>query len=118
MLNKTCKCLSDSFITHQSDDISSFHLMFHKVCFLWEDLGSPEKDCVVKVPIFHISLVPLVGHVVQEVLHILFVFDMEFSHLYAIGCSRVIFQFYRVTVCIKFSPKLKSHRPKGGVVKI
>ena len=65
-----------------------------KVYFLWEDLGSPEKDCVVKVLISHISLVPMVGDMVQEVLHVLFVFDIEFSHLYAVGCSRVIFQFY------------------------
>ena len=71
--------------------------MLFKVCFLWEDFFSPEKGYVVKVSISHISLlhlVPLVGDVVQEVLHILFVFDIEFSHLYAVGCSRVIFQFY------------------------
>ena len=71
--------------------------MLFKVCFLWEDLGNPEKECVLKVSISHISLlplVPLVGDVVQEVLHILFAFDMEFSHLYAVECSRVIFQFY------------------------
>ena len=62
--------------------------------FLWEDLDSPEKDCVLKVSISHVSLVVLVGDVVQEVLHVLFVSDMEFSHLYAVGCSRIIFQFY------------------------
>ena len=68
----------------------SFHLMLFKVYFLWEDLGSPEKDCVVKALFSHISfvpLVPLVSDVVQEVLHVLLVFDMEFSHLYAVGCS-------------------------------
>ena len=68
--------------------------MLFKVYFLWEDLGSPEKYCVVKVSISHISLFPLVGDVIQEVLYVLFVFDMDFSHLYAVGCSRVIFQFY------------------------
>ena len=72
----------------------SLHLMLFKVYFLWEYLGSPEKDCVGKVFISHISLVPLVGDVVQEVLHVLLVFDMEFSHFYAVGCSRLIFQFY------------------------
>ena len=71
--------------------------MLFKVYFLWEDLGSPEKDCLVKVSISHISLlllVPLVGDVVQEGLHVLFVLGMEFSHLYAVGCSRVTFKFY------------------------
>ena len=73
------------------------HLMLFKVDLLWEDLVGPEKDCVVKVSISHISLLPLVppgGDVDQEVLHILFVFDMEFSHLYAVGCNRVIFELY------------------------
>ena len=63
--------------------------------FSWEDLVSPEKDCVVKVSISNISLLPLVppvSGVVWEVLHILFVFDMEFSHLFAVGCNRVIFE--------------------------
>ena len=71
--------------------------MLFKVYFLWEDFVSPEKDCVVKLSISNISLLPLVPPVsdmVQEVLHILFVFDMEFSHLYAVGCSRVIFELY------------------------
>ena len=52
--------------------------MLFKVYFLWEDLGSPEKDCVVKVSISHISRLPLitpVSDVAQEVLHILFVFE-------------------------------------------
>ena len=69
----------------------SFHLMLFKVYFLWKYLSSPEKDCVVKFLISHISLFPLVGDVVQEVLH---VSDMEFSYLYAVWCTRVIFQFY------------------------
>ena len=72
----------------------SFYLRLFKVYFLWEYLGSPEKDCVVKILISHISLVPLVSDVVQEVLHVLLVFNMEFSHLYAVGCSGVIFHFY------------------------
>ena len=62
--------------------------MLFEIYFLWEDLVSPEKDCVVKVSISNISLlpfVPLVGNVAQEVLHILFVFYVEFSHLYAVG---------------------------------
>ena len=60
-------------------------------------LGSPEKDCALKVSISHILLLPVVqltGNMVQEVLHVLFVFDMEFSHLYAVWCSRVLFQTY------------------------
>ena len=95
----------------------SFYLRLFKVYFLWEYLGSPEKDCVVKILISHISLVPLVSDVVQEVLHVLLVFNMEFSHLYAVGCSRVIFHFYWAIIDIKFSPKLKSSRPEGDVVK-
>ena len=66
--------------------------MLFKVKFLWEDLVNPEKDCVVKVSISSISLLPLGSDVVQEVLQILFFFDMEFSHLYTVGCSRVIFE--------------------------
>ena len=75
----------------------SFYLRLFKVYFLWEYLGSPEKDCVVKILISHISLVPLVplvSDVVQEVLHVFLVFNMEFSHMYAVGCSGVIFHFY------------------------
>ena len=70
--------------------VCGFHLMLFKVYFLWEDLVSPEKDCVGKVSSYNISLIPFVppvSSVVQEVLHILSVFYMEFSHLYAVWCS-------------------------------
>ena len=87
-----------------------------KVYFLWKDLGSPEKDWVVKVSISHISLVPLVGDVVQEVLHVLLVFDMEFTHLYSVGYSRVILQFYWVIIDIKFPPNSNPADLKVGVV--
>ena len=68
----------ESVQTHLLD---AFITSFTKFIFFGRILVALKRTCIVKVSISHISHVPLVGDVVQEVLHVLLIFNMEFSHL-------------------------------------